>query len=104
MNRYRFKNIPYLAIAYFILAAGLLLYAARLEIVAKDTNRILKTEVQEKDSQITALNYILNEQAAPAIIFLLKQCKAQKFPDCPEVLLSPTEPSFEEQRKEGSNE
>lgn len=83
-------------IGYLVLLFALVYAIFRVELVTRDTNRILNGEVQEKDAQIAQLNYILGEQAVPAVTFLLRQCRAQGR-DCPEVLLSPTEPPFDEQ-------
>lgn len=88
-----------LALAYLIVISFLSLYAYRLESLARDTNQILKVEVQEKDAQIGTLNYLLGEQAVPAVTYLLRQCR-QQGSDCPQVLISPAEPPFADQLAE----
>ena len=81
------------SVAYLIVAIALLVYAYRLEQVAQDTNDILKTEVQEKDSQIAALNFVLEQQAIPAVTFMAEEIDRLGGKP-PKVLLTPTGPPF----------
>lgn len=91
--------VPAAIIILLAISAGVGYALWRVESVARDTNNILRGEVQEKDQQIAALEFVLNQQAAPGLIYLLRQCQRQGR-DCPEILLSPSEPTFEEQLKE----
>ena len=81
------------SVAYVIVAIALLVYAYRLEQVAQDTNHILKVEVQEKDKQIAALNFVLEQQAIPAVTFMAEEIDRLGGKP-PKVLLTPTGPPF----------
>lgn len=86
----------WLTLAVLPLMIGLLFYAYRLEGVAKSTNQILKKDLEQKDAEIAALSFVLNEQAVPYIVYTLEQCRKNK-QNCVQLLLSPNEPPFSEQ-------
>ena len=67
--------------------------AWRVETVASDTNRLVREELREKDNIISQQQFILEEQATPAIIYMLNQMKAAGL-DTPIVLLNPHCPPF----------
>ena len=81
------------SVAYVIVAVALLVYAYRLEALAQNTNHILKVEVQEKDKQVTGLNFVLEQQAIPAITFMAEEIDRLGGKP-PKVLLTPTGPPF----------
>lgn len=92
------RRPPLYSIAYLIVALALLVYAYRLETTSDQTNNIVKTELAERDAQIAAANFIITQQAVPAITAMQRQIR-ELGGEPPLVLLSPTEPSFAEQQK-----
>lgn len=98
MRRLRRLKHP-LTIAYLIVISGLLFYAYRLESLARDTNHILNVEVQEKDAQIAAQQYIIEKQAVPAIVYMTRAMREGGLTP-PDVLLHPNEPPFNPPPKE----
>lgn len=99
MDRVRsFTRAHLIAIGYLILATGFV-YVTYLHLsLARDTNQIVKTELAERDAQISAANFIITQQAVPALTAMQRQIR-ELGGEPPLVLLSPTEPSFAEQQK-----
>jgi hypothetical protein len=83
----------YATIGFLIMLGALLVSLYRVETVARDTNHILQVEVQEKDTHIEELNFVVNQQAVPAIIYMTREMRRAGLTP-PEVLLSPSEPPF----------
>lgn len=81
------------AVVLFVVGAVVGFTAYRVDSVARDTNRILRVEVQEKDAQIADLTYIIEEQATPAILHMIGQLQAAEIAP-PVVLLNPHCPPF----------
>lgn len=66
---------------------------ASAKMISLDTNRIVRQELADTKARLEAANYVLNQQAAPAIVHMLKVLRAAGL-QTPEVLLSPSEPPF----------
>lgn len=81
---------------YLIMLAALVVALARLEVVARDTNGVVKREVPRLEKQNAQATYMLNKQAVPAIVAMFAQIEALGGKP-PKVLISPTEPPFAEQ-------
>ena len=71
----------------------------RVDGVARQTNRIVKVEVQEKNVLIEQQQFVIEEQATPAIVYMLTTMqKAGLQP--PLVLLNPNCPPFDPKETE----
>lgn len=88
-----------LLLAYLIVIVGLLFYAYRLETLAQNTNEIVKRDLVERDQTISALEFVLQQQAAPAIVYMQKELRAAGVTP-PNVFLTPDEPPFKPPPKE----
>ena len=83
-----------IALAYLVLASGLLFYAYRLEITTKETNDIIKNDLAARDATISALNLVLDTQAVPASVFFAQYYKKSTGIDV-NLLFGPQYPPFE---------
>ena len=83
-----------IALAYLVLASGLLFYAYRLEITTKETNDIIKNELAARDATIASLNLVLDTQAVPASVFFAQYYKKSTGTEV-NLLFGPQYPPFE---------
>lgn len=88
-------------IGYLILLGALLFNLYAIRDTTLSTNRTVKRDIPRLEARIAELdktiedqNYVLNEQAVPAIIDMAKILTANGI-DPPQVLLSPSQPPYQ---------
>lgn len=89
-----------IALAYLIVAFALAFGAYRIETVTRSTNDVVKNELAQRDAQIKQLNFVLEQQAIPAITFMADEID-RLGGEPPKVLLTPTGPPFVPPRQPG---
>jgi hypothetical protein len=70
--------------------------ARETRLAAKEARRLVALENEKQEAQIASLNFVLNEQAIPAVVDLLAILEANGIKP-PRVLLGPSQPPYEPQ-------
>lgn len=87
------KALVLLVASYLIVALALGLAIHRTREVAADTNQIVKQQLAQSEQQIQKLNFVLEQQAIPAITYMAEEIDRLGGKP-PKVLLTPTGPPF----------